>query len=58
MSEKVMGVTTTLLALRCGWLAEVQGGQTIGATDELGLYATEDNFTCMIFTPRYSAYSA
>ena len=28
----------------------VQGGQVIGATDELGLYAIEDVRMCMIFT--------
>ena len=46
MSEKEQGAIIIPPVLRCIWLEEGQGGQTIGETDELGLFAVSENFMC------------
>ena len=52
MSEKGDGRDHNPTGKFTMWMAGggVQGGQVIGATDELGLYAIEDAGMCMIFT--------
>ena len=42
-ARRATAATTTRTASRCGWpAAACSGGQTIGATDEVGLHAVED----------------